>query len=64
MKNEDFNIHGYVLTKAEIYQKRYIESEKFICKLLDMPWYKKIFLPFFIDKEILKFIKSRNKFEK
>jgi len=64
MKNEEFNIHEYVLNKAETNQKRYIEAEKFICKLIDMPWYKKIFLPFFIDKEISDFIKTRNKFEK
>ena len=31
---KDFNIHEYVLNKAETYLQRYIEAEKFILKLI------------------------------
>jgi hypothetical protein len=64
MKNKEFNIHEYTINKAEKYQKRYIEAEKFICKLYAMPWYKKILFIFHMDRDILNFIKSRNKFDK
>lgn len=62
---KDFNIHEYVLNKAETYLQRYIEAEKFILKLIDMPWYKQIYYRLFqMDEDILEFIRSRKKFEK
>lgn len=61
----EFNIHEYVLNKAETYQKRYIEAEKFISKLYDQPWYIAIYYRLFkLDEDILEFIRSRDKFEK
>lgn len=63
--DKGFNIHEYVLNKAETYQQRYIEAEKFILKLIDMPWYKAIYYRLFqMDEDILEFIRSRKKFEK
>lgn len=64
MNKDNLNIHDWLLTKAEVNQKRYIEAERFICKLFDMPWYKKILFIFYMDKEILNFIRSRDKFDK
>ena len=52
------------MNKAESNQKRYIEAEKFICRLYGQPWYKAIYYRLFkLDEDILEFIKSRDKFK-
>jgi hypothetical protein len=59
--NKGFDIHKYIINKAETYQQRYIEAEQFIFKLQSLPWYKRLFK---MDEEIIEFIRSRKKFEK
>lgn len=61
---KDINLYNYLMNKAESNQKRYIEAEKFICRLYDQPWYKAIYYRLFkLDEDILEFIKSRDKFK-
>jgi hypothetical protein len=63
--DKGFNIHEYVLTKAGTYKERYLDAEKFILKILNMPWYKSIYYRLFqMDEDIIEFIRSRKKFEK
>lgn len=62
---KDFNLYKNLLDESIKYQERYIESEKFILKLIKMPWYKSIYYKLFkMDEDILEFIRSRKKFEK
>jgi len=47
-----------LLSKTERCSERYIEAEQFIKKVLDMPWYKRLFCA----GDILRFLKSRDKY--
>ena len=49
---------NWLMDKVEKSTDRYIDAEKLLLDILDMPWYKKIFS----GKKILSFLKSRNKF--
>lgn len=49
----------WIFDKAETSTKRYIEAETFIMDIVDMPWYKKLFL----NKKILFFLSTRKKYE-
>ena len=48
----------WVMTRYEDTNNRYIEAEQFIIELSNMSWYKRLFL----NRKILKFLQSRNKF--
>ena len=46
------------LSKMEYASERYIEAEKMIIKIIDMPWYMRIFC----RSKLLRFLKSRKKY--
>ena len=49
---------NWLINKCEKCSDRYIEAENFILEIAEMKWYQRIFL----NKKILKFLKSREKY--
>jgi hypothetical protein len=51
---------AWLLNKYELCLNRYMKAENFICDIIDMPWYKLLF----IRKKALRFIENTLKQEK
>jgi len=55
MEKKELKDANWLMNKAEEYQDRYINAEKFILDILKMSWYKRIFI---LDKLIVNYIKK------
>jgi len=49
---------NWLMSKIECTSERYMEAEKKIIEIIDMPWYKRVFC----GRTLLKFLKSRDKY--
>jgi len=49
---------NWLMSKMECTSERYMEAEKKIIDIIDMPWYKRLFC----GRTLLNFLKSRDKY--
>lgn len=47
MENDDFNIEkekfGWLVNRYEYSTKRYVDAEKLLVEIMNMPWWKRLF---------------------
>ena len=56
MTDSEKKLMGIIAQKYEASSYRYMDAENFLITIMEMPWYKRIFL----GKKILKFLKQQS----